>query len=572
MYCVKCGSKVDAEATFCENCGHKLENDVGGNTVIKTKKRKNYVIGLGGIIIIGMILGIIISRSAKEDFAKTEINGISAESDNKNLDEQNFSVNNSYTKLSTNRMVKGAGDITSDDEITTKEVLYNSDKLLDIQPYTDESTCYRINGDGSIAIGHDFEGQYIFCIQKGQKTKVSDVNLWYVDNMKISYEGMCAACVMDSELYYIDIERNEINCVDINVSTDGFVLSPNGKVMVYLGAYNNKIDNEMFLYKQTETGAVTTHIGEDVSLVLAVNDNADAVFYIKTDGKLYFYNGKEEKTLSQNTILANQEDNCIIFNESCTEAIYLDGEMITRFKVSEGKAASFNRELKKLDYRVPKDIAFLSEYSEVNKLGIVQLGKQTLDKIVIVDEALYYVEGNKLIKLTDNPENSISQVWVADDFQTIMCTKNEGIYQYTLNLNMNEKCIYQENNAVIECSGSSDLKEMYIRYLSEDKIVHIADGVIQQEWEIETMQGRYSDILGEYIYSNSDREIYMLSQEESIYLGESTWPWPILDVGQGQIWLMIVEKDSEGYLETFYSLKKNCEMNKIFSRRYETNN
>ena len=64
----------------------------------------------------------------------------------------------------------------------------------------------------------------------------------------------------------------------------------------------------------------------------------------------------------------------------------------------------------------------------------------------------------------------------------------------------------------------------------------------------------------------------MLSGEESVYLAESTWPWPIIDVGRGQIWIMALEKDEEGYLETFYSIKENCKMNKIFSRRYEANN
>ena len=71
---------------------------------------------------------------------------------------------------------------------------------------------------------------------------------------------------------------------------------------------------------------------------------------------------------------------------------------------------------------------------------------------------------------------------------------------YSLDLNKNEKCIYEEKDSAIEFTSSSDLKEIYVRYINENRIVHIVDGIIQQEWDIETMQGRYSDIVGEYIF------------------------------------------------------------------------
>ena len=173
MYCVKCGSRVDTEASFCENCGHKLGNVVSGNTVIKTKKKKKYVIGLIGIIFVGVVFVLLTSIPVKKESSVDD---------------------DSYTRVATNRLLTNYGDIWEDEEEEEKEIIFDSNGVIDthniydMQAYLWEGeSSYEINGYGDVAIGHDDEGEYIFKIKNGVKTRIGKERVGSVGEMQISY-------------------------------------------------------------------------------------------------------------------------------------------------------------------------------------------------------------------------------------------------------------------------------------------------------------------------------------------------------------------------------------------------
>lgn len=67
MYCIKCGCKIEDTDLFCTECGNKVESNESEERIIKGKNRKLYVIGILGIALVGILIGLFVSKSMKKD-------------------------------------------------------------------------------------------------------------------------------------------------------------------------------------------------------------------------------------------------------------------------------------------------------------------------------------------------------------------------------------------------------------------------------------------------------------------------------------------------------------------------
>lgn len=558
MYCDKCGARLEETAVFCTECGNRVAQDE--KKLIKPKNK--ILIIILGIFIILCVVGLLFLGGDKENST-------------------NYVRDDEYTKVSNNKMTTSVGNLVNDETDEEMEILFNSDSVLDYQSYTEDETIYHINGDGSIAIGYDEDEKSIFKIENGQKQRLSNEEFDFLYDMKISYSGKAAAFAKADGtygMYYVDMEKQQITLLD-TVSFHGFTLSPEGKCILGIGDYKNKLDNKLYLYEIENGSGQRTLIDEGVTYPVAVNDQGNAIFYIKEDGKLYFSDGEKSECISENTLLVNpvgdMTRNLIVFNEDCTDVLYLDGTTLSRYKVSEGKVNSFYREFDRLSFGVPNDMAFIVHASEEDNLYVEILGKKNLDKVVVQDEnAIYYVDDFKLVKVTEVMREYNRFFYVSNDFESILYDKGAGeqyrIYISKLEEQNEERCIYQNEN-ISDYTASLDLSKIYVVCENDSKVVCLKDEEVVQEWEILIYQGVYSDLYDTYVCSTTwfeeQGEIYMLTSAGKEYLGKSLWTYPISNMGNGQLWFYTDEVDGNEKIESVYSLVGKQEVKKLFSRK-----
>lgn len=548
MYCIKCGCEIEDTDLFCIGCGNKIEKNESTKRVVKEKNIKKYILFSVVISFIGILFILFISNYAKET---VDVN------------------NNDYTQISKERIFTLVGAFWDDDGENKEILLDYEGNIIDVQPYRpyqEGGNIYSSSGDLSKVVGYDFEGQYIFKIEDGQKQKIYGSDAPYIDNLKISYTGGAAAYITDKNLYFVDLESDRADWLYSEVYSDELVLSPSGTTIMYIGDYNNRLDNNLYISTLKSDGTRTVRIiDRGIEHLVAVSDDAEAVFYIKNDGKLYFFDGRGIKCISENTVLANDQFNRVIVSEDCKDVIYLDGTNISRYRAGDKKKIDFGVENDYLTYYAPNDIAYSSAYSSRNELTTIILGKKNLEKIILNNnsDGLSFVEDEKLLKIVEGP---IYEGYVANDFESVIYSKRQEnddwkLMQKELVLKSEEKELYHSEDW-FAMDPSLDLSHIYI--VAEKNIIYLNEGKMIKEWEANANYGVYSDLYNLYAYLSWEGELCYIAQNEIIKIAEAGHSYLYCPCN-GKIWYEV--KSMNEPIATWYILEEDMECKEIISYR-----
>lgn len=324
----------------------------------------------------------------------------------------------------------------------------------------------------------------------------------------------------DSTLFLFDLKREERSKIAEKAEDGGFILSPDGKALVYVvESKSDKYDTDLMLWFKDSTQT----IANDVTPV-AVSDKAQYIYYLNSDGnELYVSDSKGESSKISKDVVPSAG---ICFNQSYSEILFFTSDAKTyisqkggekekissklMFPLSLYEAALNGLEFERSDeiYRLPsRTLINQSYYSGEGELYYVD---RYLDAIKITSDvsSTLYTNGKLICYIKDSSlfytesSDDASPEKIAQNISDFVMAKDSGDIFY---INSNDELMYVKKGDVEPERIANDVKTFvvsddgnYIFFCNSDdklmlcrnkkKAVKVADDV--QEFHI-TDDGKY---------------------------------------------------------------------------------
>ena len=143
------------------------------------------------------------------------------------------------------------------------------------------------------------------------------------DGIVLSDNGnMVAYRNSDGTLFLFDLKREERYKIAANAEEDGYVLSPDGKALVYTVESKSNKDTDLVLWSKDSTQIIANDV-----IPIAVSDKARYLYYLDpSENALYVSDSKGESSKISKDVLPEYR---FIFNRNYSEILFLTSDLKT---------------------------------------------------------------------------------------------------------------------------------------------------------------------------------------------------------------------------------------------------
>lgn len=346
-------------------------------------------------------------------------------------------------------------------------VFPDTDKLYECEEEYLDDYLTNAAGDRAVFLAYDsYDEKNLYYIDADLEAKLIAED---VDNAYISYTGEYVAYFQDAEdsvgdLYVYCVKNGSVSQIDKDVYLYNLCMSPSGKVLCYVGDYEDYSENTLYV---GGVGRDSVEINDDGCKALSVSDNGKYVYYVNNDSKLYLYNGKDSEKIA--TDVYNY-----LVNKDATEIIYVKDSKTYYHTVKMSEAVKVTSDTV---YNVVLPHGVVSYTGNYANIVGVDTFKGTVlacyDNLVWLNE-----KGDNAVKIC----SSDNAYQLSEDGKSILYVKSGDLYKVKkLNEKM-EAVVVCDEKYVEQFVASADLSKVYIAnddelyYVkSEDKLVKISN-------------------------------------------------------------------------------------------------
>ncbi len=462
IFCPDCGKETSTQFEFCEDCGAVLKEEAPAtdkpekqpSKSEKQPPKKAFLyggIGTALVVVIILITSMIAAKSNKSantvfyikdkeifytDFSKNAPRQITSKliSDTDMIDIEGLPFLQWFTMLSSDGKTIFFPDRINDDDDGISLYYKNIIKSEDPTKIDSDIVSYHVNDAATLVtyIKSDDAIMYQYDLNKGEKEKIADE----IKDFEVSDDGKKIIYInWDGAIYAKDFgkDKEKIDSYDVNLVH----VSEDLKTLCYI--------KEGSLYKKTE-GKEKEKISSDVHEVIHVYDSGE-IYYIKSDS--------EEKFLMDYVVDdMKKSDADMIYPDTPTYPSWWDYSTSEEFEaavsVYNDAYASFEQAVEKYREKMNRD-----ELREI-------LAEETMSQS---DFTLYYFNGNE--------EKIITDTYVRN-FSTNVCAKDSPVFTY--------RAYTQSDFDKVKLSkveNINDLRNMVkaALYLSSEQYVAVGDEV-----------------------------------------------------------------------------------------------
>lgn len=483
MYCKNCGNKLEEGARFCTFCGMDqqqgkvLEPSEPEKTIespmdetVPEKKRapksKKKIIGILAVlaVILAAVIGVAVMFFLKD--SKKGLYEKRAENY-----KRDFAYGNEDRSLVGGAVYDEQGNVV-------KEITLEQDQ---------NNWWYRLDRAGSSFVWAEFgedgshnQKLHVFWGDQYQEYEVPDGIRTYKGCYSMNSVAYVAGGNLDfsgdeehlGTLYLVKKGSAEPELIMDFACDNGYVLSPNGKNLLYLRKNNGT--NELVL----KTSKTERSISPSALMPLVVSDSGKQVYYLDNDGKLWVNLGTEEVQLSENPVNYEEESFAyVLFNRSLTEVIYQDGREVKYYQAGKEpqSIALFTGYMTPF---FPEDLAYyfddveIPESSSIGRFTVYAytLGFYNLERLLLTDwgsedENLkiyqWDQERKEAVQVFEHADEDHGARWGVNNGYTQLIAAQGGTITVTDLETYETKTIY-EGDPIVQWAHSADLKDIYI--------------------------------------------------------------------------------------------------------------
>ena len=404
MKCKNCGSLFPEGAIFCPSCG------------TKGKKLYNKVILIAVLVVI--LLGAILATLL---YVRSTIK-----------DEDDYENVVFYSSLS-NQFYNLKGDSYQPENIDS--VYYS--RLGEITAYTE--------GEG--------ETLNLFCFKKDMTPvsiakDVCSVNI-SVTGEHVVYTTYDGENSYETTLYIYNVSKDKSIKIDTKVYPYEIALSPSGKAVAYLKDYEGYEDNTLYIAGINDK---PKKIDKDGYYPVAISDNGKNLYYVNTNDKFYYYNGKDIQKIQVDV------GSSFWFNDSITEVLFTKGSRTYYFKPKMDepvKIANYAMD----DYLTGNSSMYMMDYC--SNYGHV-INKDTLKETLIFDDNTLLWINKDLTDVVKVASLSGYHYQLSENEKSFLFLENGDLYKVT---NFNEEMepvLLYDDEYISAFKASRDLSKIYL--------------------------------------------------------------------------------------------------------------
>ncbi len=381
--------------------------------------------------------------------------------------------------------------------------LYNGEgQSLKIDDYSQSDK----NIDSTIVAVLNSNGELYLVTTKLEPIYISDK----VSSFVVSYTGEGIAYLTNDNddnnhqtLYIYDVAKDNSVKIDVDVYPHQVTLSPNGKYVAYVGNYEGRSDNNLYL---AGINSGTKKIDKDGNYPVAVSDNGKNFYYVNTNDerniKLYRYDGKKSVKIGK------QVGGKIHFNRDLSEIVFND----------KGKSYYYNAKLKDPVCVAEESVLgfFVTNEFHVNDFSISRFGdmygvKSLKGKVFYTLDDHYSAKDfavlNKDGKGSEILGKADSFGAISKDGKSVLLKEEDGIYKVSSLGDKNyKKQIYKASEKCIGLYADDKLSKVY--FVDPEGSLNYVKGLKKTEKLSPFISKDY--IGGMVEYNQSENKIYFL--------------------------------------------------------------
>ena len=382
-------------------------------------------------------------------------------------------------------------------------VLYNGEgQSLKMDGYSQSDK----NIDATVTAVLNDKGELYVVNEKLEPIYISDK----VSSFVVSYTGEGIAYLTNDNddnnhqtLYIYDVAKDNSVKIDVDVYPHQVTLSPNGKYVAYVGNYEGRSDNNLYL---AGINRGTKKIDKDGNYPVAVSDNGKNFYYVNTNDerniKLYRYDGKKSVKIGK------QVGGKIHFNRDLSEIVFND----------KGKSYYYNAKLKDPVCVAEESVLgfFVTNEFHVNDFSISRFGdmygvKSLKGKVFYTLDDHYSAKDfavlNKDGKGSEILGKADSFGAISKDGKSVLLKEEDGIYKVSSLGDKNyKKQIYKASEKCIGLYADDKLSKAY--FVDPKGALYYIKGLQKTEKLSPFISKDY--IGGMVEYNQSENKIYFL--------------------------------------------------------------
>lgn len=382
-------------------------------------------------------------------------------------------------------------------------VLYNGEgQSLKMDGYSQSDK----NIDATVTAVLNDKGELYVVNEKLEPIYISDK----VSSFVVSYTGEGIAYLTNDNddnnhqtLYIYDVAKDNSVKIDVDVYPHQVTLSPNGKYVAYVGNYEGRSDNNLYL---AGINSGTKKIDKDGNYPVAVSDNGKNFYYVNTNDerniKLYRYDGKKSVKIGK------QVGGKIHFNRDLSEIVFND----------KGKSYYYNAKLKDPVCVAEESVLgfFVTNEFHVNDFSISRFGdmygvKSLKGKVFYTLDDHYSAKDfavlNKDGKGSEILGKADSFGAISKDGKSVLLKEEDGIYKVSSLGDKNyKKQIYKASEKCIGLYADDKLSKVY--FVDPEGSLNYVKGLKKTEKLSPFISKDY--IGGMVEYNQSENKIYFL--------------------------------------------------------------
>lgn len=382
-------------------------------------------------------------------------------------------------------------------------VLYNGEgQSLKMDGYSQSDK----NIDATVTAVLNDKGELYVVDEKLEPIYISDK----VSSFVVSYTGEGIAYLTNDNddnnhqtLYIYDVAKDNSVKIDVDVYPHQVTLSPNGKYVAYVGNYEGRSDNNLYL---AGINSGTKKIDKDGNYPVAVSDNGKNFYYVNTNDerniKLYRYDGKKSVKIGK------QVGGKIHFNRDLSEIVFND----------KGKSYYYNAKLKDPVCVAEESVLgfFVTNEFHVNDFSLSRFGdmygvKSLKGKVFYTLDDHYSAKDfgvlNKDGKGSEILGEADSFGAISKDGKSVLLKEEDGIYKVSSLGDKNyKKQIYKASEKCIGLYADDKLSKVY--FVDPEGSLNYVKGLKKTEKLSPFISKDY--IGGMVEYNQSENKIYFL--------------------------------------------------------------
>lgn len=494
MICSKCGKEIADDSTVCPECQAVCETQEQAENTVSASEAKTEDAQAADEVKTTELSGKAIFEAGRDGFEKTKsaFLGLS-----RNLKIAVLAVVAIALITIIASCCGGKGKFTYAELgkgyyfDVSEELLVNVDG--NAQQLDESVSEIYYSADCSLTAVLDKDDTLYIMTKKGAKKVADDV-----DYAVVSFYGDTIAYVAEVEekvgaLYLYNVAKGKEISIDEEAYYRGFVLSPDGKSIAYVGNVEfSGYDLDEFDLYLSKNGKAAEKLYSN-SFPLAITDGGKHVFYVKDKEKLYL---DDERVAASYTYGSG-----CYFNRDCTELIY-EREESTYYYTLKMDSPVKLKGATMTDILVPEEVA--QESTRAVRGYAYHYGVDTFDKTLIeMDDTVYVLKdkGETVEKIA-----KFSSYQLSKDGESLIYLDNDGNLKYIKNVFKSTETKQLGKNLDAEgFVASKDLKKVYYEADEELFFLDGEKGV------------RVADEADDYCYSDKYGVIYFICDGELFY-------------------------------------------------------